>query len=75
MVFTKSCHLALDELDGKWVYKFLLRVVLDVFCWLSIAACVYTLPQKSSFQSEDWKEDDEVVIYLPYVSWRSSVTL
>ena len=75
MVFTKSCRLALDELDGKWVYKFLLHVVLNVFCWLSIATCVFVLSQKSSFQSENWKEDDEIVIYLPYVSWLSSVTL
>jgi len=70
MAFTKACRLALDELDGKWAYKVLLRAVLNVFCALAIAACAFVLTRKSDFQPEEWKEDHEILMYLPYVSWQ-----
>lgn len=67
MALTKASRLTLDELDGNWAHKFCLRVVMSVLCGLSIGACGYTLSQRLGFQSEAWKEDREVLLFLPYV--------
>jgi len=68
MIFSKECRLALDQLDGHWVHKFRIRMVLNVLCGVSIAACGYTLSQQPDFQSTTYREDHEVLLYLPYVS-------